>query len=59
MLSPIVTRAGRYTLWVVYASECAGVELSSGDGFDAKPPDDRFLGTIASNGVTVEIVAEP
>ena len=54
-LAAVVTRPGRYTLWVAYSSSCVGAELSSGDGFDAKPPDDRFEGTIASNGITLEV----
>lgn len=58
-LAPVVTRPGRYTLWVVYASSCVGAELSSGDAYDAKPPDDRFEGTIASNGLAIEVSAEP
>lgn len=58
-LAPVVMRPGRYTLWIVYASSCVGAELASGNADDAPPPADRFDGTIASNGITLEVTPEP
>lgn len=59
-LAPVIMKPGRYTLWVVYASSCVGAELGSGGRDDAPPPADLFDGTIASNGITLEVgVAEP
>ena len=57
-LTPVLMMAGRYTLWVVYASSCIGVERPSSYGPDAPRPPDLFEGTIASNGITVEVTEE-
>jgi hypothetical protein len=57
-LGPVVMAKGRYTLWVVYASSCIGAELHSAGGSDAPPPAGLFEGTIASNGITVEVTLE-
>lgn len=59
VLAPVFPIPGRYTLWVVYASSCLGTQIGSGSREDPAPPADLFDGTIASNGLTVEIVKEP
>jgi hypothetical protein len=58
-LAPVFMNPGRYTLWVVYSSSCVGAEIGSGGGYDGGPPTDLFDGTIASNGLTLEITKEP
>ena len=50
---------GRYTLWVVYSSSCVGTEIFGHTRDAPAPPADLFEGTIASNGLTVDVVAEP
>jgi hypothetical protein len=54
---PAIARPGRYTLWLVYAA-CEGAERRSDFGEEPVPPD-LFDGTIASNGITVEVTAPP
>lgn len=59
-LAPVVTTSGRYTLWVVYASSCMGADIgASTAAYDAPRPADLFEGTIASNGFTLDVTAEP
>ncbi len=56
-IGPAIARPGRYTLWMVYAS-CAGAERKPDPGEEPVPPD-LFDGTIASNGIQVEVTAAP
>jgi hypothetical protein len=54
-LKSTLTKPGKYTLWVVYAA-CAGPERGSPRGVEDAPPPDVFDGTIASNGIAIEVV---
>jgi hypothetical protein len=56
MLAPTFRVEGRYTLWVVYASSCFGIQRRERDD---PTPADLFEGTIASNGVTLDVVRAP
>jgi hypothetical protein len=58
-LAPVLMMPGRYTLWIVYASSCLGADLASNYGYDEPPPAGLFDGTIASNGLTIEVTPEP
>jgi hypothetical protein len=57
-VSPMIDTPGRYTLWVVYAA-CTGPEVGVSLGRDDPAPAGTFDGTLASNGVMIDVTAAP
>ncbi|MEZ4264665.1 MAG: hypothetical protein R3B36_36705 [Polyangiaceae bacterium] len=55
-VSPVIDTPGRYTLWVVYAA-CTGPEVGVSLGIDEPAPAGTFDGTLASNGVVIDVTA--
>ncbi|MCA9590848.1 MAG: hypothetical protein KC657_36375, partial [Myxococcales bacterium] len=55
-VNPVIDTPGRYTLWVVYAA-CTGPEVGVNLGRDDPAPAGTFDGTLASNGVVIDVTA--